>query len=238
MAVIVAGARTPIGTAAGFAEGLLGRRPGRIRDQGRAGEGRRLARPGRVRDHGPGAAGRGRADPRPAGRREGGHPDDGSGAHREQGVPVRTRRDRLGRPAHPGRRVRRRGRRRHGVDDAGTAPAHRIARGIPVRRRDTDRSPGPRRPLGCLHRSADGCAHRRLQHSWPRTVAGRSRTRSARVPTSEPRPGGRTACSTTRWCRRSSRSARGSGGLRRGRGHPCRRPPWNRWRNCVLRSTG
>ena len=43
----------------------------------------------------------------------------------QQGVPVGAGRDRAGRPADPGRRVRDRRRRRHGVDDPGAAPAAR-----------------------------------------------------------------------------------------------------------------
>ena len=117
----------PDGPAARLAQGLLRRRPRRRRHQGRAGEGRGRARPGRLRDHGPGAAGRRRADPGPPGRGQGRHPDDRAGADHQQGLPVRPRRDRAGRPADPRRRVRHRGRRRHGVDDPGAAPAAQVA---------------------------------------------------------------------------------------------------------------
>ena len=46
-------------------------------------------------------------------------------ADHQQGLPVRPGRDRAGRPADPGGRVRHRGGRRHGVDDPGAAPAAR-----------------------------------------------------------------------------------------------------------------
>ena len=51
-----------------------------------------------------------------------------AGADGQQGLPVRAGRDRAGRPAHPGRRVRHRRGRRHGVDDQRPAPADRPAR--------------------------------------------------------------------------------------------------------------
>ena len=57
--------------------------------------------------------------------------------HDQQGLPVRPRRDRAGRPADPRRRVRHRRRRRHGVDDQRAAPAAEVARGLQVRRRST-----------------------------------------------------------------------------------------------------
>jgi acetyl-CoA C-acetyltransferase len=53
----------------------------------------------------------------------------------QQGLPVRPRRDRAGRPADPRRRVRHRRRRRHGVDDQGAAPAAEVAHRLQVRRR-------------------------------------------------------------------------------------------------------
>ena len=63
----------------------------------------------------------------------GGYPDDGAGADRQQGLPVRPERDRAGVPAHPAGRVRHRCRRGHGVHDAGAAPAAEVARRIQVR---------------------------------------------------------------------------------------------------------
>ena len=74
-------------------------------------------RPGRLRDHGPGAPSRRRADHRPPGRRQGRHPDECARADHQQGLPVRPGRDRAGRPADPGGRVRRHRGWRHGVDD-------------------------------------------------------------------------------------------------------------------------
>ena len=50
--------------------------------------------------------------------------------HDQQGLPVRPRRDRAGRPADPRRRVRDRRGRRHGVDDPGAAPAAEVPRGL------------------------------------------------------------------------------------------------------------
>ena len=67
-------------------------------------------------------------DAGPAGRGRRRHPDDGPVAADQQGLPVRAGRDRAGRPADPGRRVRRRGGRRHGVDDQRAAPAAQLAR--------------------------------------------------------------------------------------------------------------
>ena len=46
----------------------------------------------------------------------------------QQGLPVRPGRDRAGRPADPGRGVRHRRGRRHGVDDQRPAPAGRVPR--------------------------------------------------------------------------------------------------------------
>ena len=62
-------------------------------------------RAGPIRDHGAGSH-RGRGpDSGPAGGGGRGHPDGCARGHGEQGVPVGHRRDRAGRPAHPGRRV-------------------------------------------------------------------------------------------------------------------------------------
>ena len=66
---------------------------------------------------------------------DGRHPDDRPGADDQQGLPVRPRRDRAGRPADPRRRVRHRRGRRPGVDDQRAAPAAEVPRGLQVRRR-------------------------------------------------------------------------------------------------------
>ena len=66
-----------------------------------------------------------RPDHRPPGRRQGRHPDDRAGHHRQQGVPVRAQHHLPGRPADQRRRGRHRRGRRHGVDDPGALPAPR-----------------------------------------------------------------------------------------------------------------
>ena len=98
-------------------------------------------------------------------------------ADHQQGLPVRAGRDRAGRPAHPGRRVRHRGGRRHGVDDPGAAPAARRPARLQVRLGRAGRLDGPRRPHRRLrprvHGRVDRAAQRRARHH-----AARSRTSS------------------------------------------------------------
>ena len=158
--VIVAGARTPIGRLQGGLARLHRRRSRCRRDRSHPRQGRRLSRERAVRDHGPGPHRRRRADARASGRGEGRHPDDDTLAQHQQGLPVRCRVDHPGRPVRPLRRVRRRRRRRHGVDEPGPAPAARLPRRLQVRRRHPRRPHGPRRPARCIHRPADGPAHR------------------------------------------------------------------------------
>ena len=167
----------PDGAAARLSDVLLRRRPRRFRDQGRPRPGRHRRRPGRVRDHGPGAAGRCGADPGPPGGGQGRHPDERPGADRQQGVPVRARRHRAGRPADPGRRVRRRGGRRPGVHDQRAAPAAQVPRGLQVRRRRDARRHGARRPDRLLRGHRHGRVHRDAQHPAGHRAAP-SRTRS------------------------------------------------------------
>ena len=146
--VIVAGARTPDGSLQRRPRLGQRHRPRRRRDPRRAR--RSPASPAgrrRLRDHGPGAAGRCRPDPGPSGGGRRRHRDGRPGGHHQQGVSVRSGRHRPGRPTDPGRRVRRRGGRRHGVDDPRTAPAARIAGRLQVRRRHPGRS--PRRTTAC-----------------------------------------------------------------------------------------
>ena len=169
------------GPPARLPEGLLRGRPRRCRDQGGAGAGRDLRRPGRLRDHGPGPPGRRRPEPGPPGRRGRWHPDVGALVHPQQGLPLRSRRDRAGRPAHPRRRVRDRRRRWHGVDDPGTAPARQLAHRHQVRRHQAGRRHGPRRAVGHLRPGGHGSAHRAAQRRLrpdPRG-AGRLRRRIA-----------------------------------------------------------
>ncbi len=124
-AVIVAGARTPIGKLSGalagftamdlggfaIAEALRGPacRPTRSTTCSWA----RCILAGPGPDHGP------------PGRGQGWHPDDRPGQHHQQGVPLGPQHDLPGRPDDPGRGRRHRGGRRHGVDDPGAAPAAR-----------------------------------------------------------------------------------------------------------------
>ena len=149
--VIVAGARTPMGRLLGGLKDFSGADLGGVAIKARAGAGRGHRRPGRLRDHGPGAAGRRRPDHRPPGRGQGRHPDGRAGADHQQGLPVRPRRHRAGRPADPRRRVRDRRRRRHGVDDQRPAPAAEVARGLQVRRRHDASTRWP--TTGCSARS-------------------------------------------------------------------------------------
>ena len=81
------------------------RRAGRLRHRRRARAGRHQARAGRLRADGPGDPGRGRPDHRPPGRRQGRHPDDRAGHHRQQGLPLGAQHHLPGRP-HDQRRAR------------------------------------------------------------------------------------------------------------------------------------
>ena len=127
--VIVSGARTPMGRLLGNLKDLPATELGGVAIEAALERAGVAPGPGAVRDHGPGAAGRRRADPGPPGRGRGRHPDDHVPALTDQqGLPLRPGRDRAGRPADPGRRVRHRGGRRHGVDDQRPAPAARPAR--------------------------------------------------------------------------------------------------------------
>ena len=85
------------------------------------------------------------------------------GADHQQGLPVGHRRDRAGRPADPGRRVRDRRRRRPGVDDPGAAFPAEVARGREVRRHEARRLDVLRRSVGRVHHPGDGRADRGVQ---------------------------------------------------------------------------
>ncbi len=180
--VIVNGARTPMGRLLGSLKDFSGADLGGGCDQGRAGAFRGAARPGAVRDHGPGAAGRRRPDPGPAGRAQGGHPAERAGADRQQGVPVRPGRDRAGRPAHPGRRVRHHRRRRPGVDDQRPAPAAQVARRLQVRLDRGARRDGLRRADRHLRQHPDGRVHRPVQREARPRPRGAGRVRRAVAP--------------------------------------------------------
>ena len=127
----------------------------------------------------------------------------------QQGLPVRPRRDRAGRPADPRRRVRHRRRRRHGVDDPGAAPAAEV-RARACKYGDVDAG----RPHGRTTACWDVFDHagrwaRSPRRATPSSASpARSRTRSPPARTSGPPRRGRTGSSTTRSCRSRSRSAR------------------------------
>ena len=181
--------------------------------------------------------GRRRADPGPAGRGRGRHPDDRARADDQQGLPVRPRRHRAGRPAHPRRRVRRRRRRWPGVDDEGAAPAAEArATGYKygdVTVRDhmaydglwdvfTDQRDG----------RADRAAQRR-RRQFTREEQDEFAARSHQLAAAG---AGRTASSTTRWCRWRSRSARATRSCSPRTRASAPTPPPSRWPGSSRRS--
>ena len=208
--VIVAGARTPIGRLLGSLSGLPGVELGGIAIKaaleraGVAPEAVEYVIMGQVLQ-----AGAGQIPSRQAAVKAG-HPDDRPVADDQQGLPVRARRHRPGRPAHPGGRVRHRGRGRHGVHDQRPAPAARSAQGRQVRRRRDAGLDGPRRAVPTRStRCAMGESTER-HNARARHRPARSRTPSPPAPTSAPPRRSRTASSTTRSSRWRSRSARAS----------------------------
>ena len=92
------------------------------------------------------------------------------------------RRDRPGRPADPGRRVRDRRRRRHGVDDPGAAPAGQLPHRHEVRRHEADRLDGARRPDRHLRPGGDGRAHRGGEQPLRPDPRGAGRVRRGQPP--------------------------------------------------------
>ena len=158
-------------------------------------------------------------------------------ADHQQGVPVRPGRDRAGRPADPGGRVRRRGGRRHGVDDQGAAPAARRAGpgykygSVELRRLD-----GARRPDRRVRPHLDGRVHRAAQPPARDQPGGAGRVRRP-VASAGRRRRSRTGC----WPRRSSPSRCRSGAATRSccstPTRACgRTPPPRRWPGCGPRS--
>ena len=241
--VVVAGARTPIGKLLGGLSGLSAVELGGLAIAAaleRAG-----LRPDQVDYVVMGQvlqAGSGQIPARQAAVR-GRRPDDRARADGQQGLPLRAERHRPGRPADPRRGVRGRGRRRHGVDEPGAAPAHRLAGRPPLRAGDDARPPGPRRPGGRLHRPADGRAHRRPRHRRrPGQPGRRGRLRRPLPPAGARRHPGRpvrrgdrrrarcrSAAARTSWWRPTRGSARASppsrsAGCRR-RSRPAARSP-------------
>ena len=155
--VIVAGARTPMGRLLGSLKDFSGADLGGVaikaalEQAGVAPDQVDYVIMGQVLQAGAGP------DPRPPGRRQGRHPDDRPGADDQQGLPVRPRRDRAGRPADPRRRVRHRRRRRHGVDDQRAAPAAEEPRAATSTATSTMRRPhGLRRAVRTRSRPGDG----------------------------------------------------------------------------------
>ena len=161
--VIVAGARTPMGRLLGSLKGFSGAQLGGVAIKaaleraGVAPEQVQYVIMGQVL-----TAGAGQIPARQAAAAAG-IPMSVPARDRQQGLPVRAGRDRAGRPAHPGRRVRHRGGRRPGVDDPGAAPARQVARGLQVRRRADARPHGARRPVLRVRPGRDGRLHREVQ---------------------------------------------------------------------------
>ena len=126
----------------------------------------------------------------------------------QQGVPVRTERDRARRPADPRGRGPARRRRRDGVDDATrrtSLPKMRF--GARMGDAEADRLDDVRRPVLRVRPGVDGRGDRRATTSATSSRA-RSRTSSPRARTSSPRRPSRPARSTTRSFPSRSRSAR------------------------------
>ena len=162
-AVIVAGARTPIGKLSGALAGFTGHGPRGFRHRGGV-----VSVPGcrptrSTTCYGPGHPRRPGPDHGPPGGGEGRYPHVRPGQHHQQGLPLRPQHDLPGRPDDPRRRCRHRGGRRHGVDDPGPLPAARGPRRLPHRRRRPDRLHDVRRPHRRLRPHRDGPVHRAAQ---------------------------------------------------------------------------
>ena len=140
---------------------------------------------------------------------KGGIPMTVPGRNRQQGLPVRAERDRLGRSADRLRRVRHRGRRRHGVHDQGPYLLPGARAGYRYGDATIVDATCARRAVLRVRPTVDGRRHRRLQQRQ-----GDHSRRAGRVRGDEPRAGrparARTGCSTTRSFRCRFRSARAS----------------------------
>ena len=233
--VIIAGARTPMGRLLGSLKDFSAAQLGGVAIEAALRARRGGAGAGRVRDHGPRPPGRHRPDHRPAGGGRGRDPDEHPRADGQQGLPLRAGRDRARRPAHPGRRVRDRRRRRHGVDDAGTAPAAGLPRGLQVRRRHAGRLDGVRRAVLRVRPSGHGAGDGHVQRAVPADPRGAGRLLRTLAPA-----GGRGR--QERHLRRRDRAGadpaaqgRPRGGQCR-RGHPRRHDDGDRWAGCARRS--
>ena len=200
-AVIVAGARTPIGKLSGALAGFT------AMDLGGFAIAEALTRAGVSPDQVDYVlmgqvilAGQGQITARQAAVK-GGIPMSRPGQHHQQGLPLRPQHHLPGRPDDPGRGRRNRRGRRHGVDDPGAAPpAGRPCR-LPHRRCHLGRLHDVRRPHRLLRPHRHGAVHRAAQRQ------GRHHPRPRRTPSRRPatrrlRPRPRRVV----WPRRSSRS--------------------------------
>ena len=199
-AVIVAGARTPIGKLSGALAGFT------AMDLGGLAIAEALSRAGVSPDQVDYVlmgqvilAGQGQITARQAAVRAG-IPMSRPGQHHQQGVPLGPQHDLPGRPDDPRRRRRHRGGRRHGVDDPGALPAARRPGRLPHRRRRPGRLHDVRRPDRRLRPHRDGPVHRAAQRE------GRASPASARTPSRRPATRRRPRRPrTAAWPRRSSR---------------------------------
>ena len=162
-AVIVAGARTPIGKLSGALAGFT------AMDLGGFAIAEALQRAGVAPDQVDYVlmgqvilAGQGQITARQAAVKAG-IPMTRPGQHHQQGVPLGPQHDLPGRPDDPRRRRRDRRGRRHGVDDAGAAPAARRAGRLPPRRRHAGRLHDVRRPDRRVRPHRHGPLHRAAQ---------------------------------------------------------------------------
>ena len=195
--VIIGGARTGIGRLLGSLAGFSATDLGGFAIKGALDRAGSRAGPGRVRDHGPRAAGGHRADHRPAGGGQGGHPDDHPGDRGQQGLPVRPRRDRPGGRPDQARRVRRHRGGRHGVDDQRAARAQELPQGLQVRRGRDARLDGARR-ADRRRSTASRWASRPTVQREARHLPRATRTSSPPARSSAPPGPPRTACSPRR----------------------------------------
>ena len=166
--VIVAAARTPVGSFNGALGHGARACAGRHRDAGRAGTRRGGPRRRRRSDPRPGAGRRRGPEPRPPGARAAGMPDSGDRLRHQPGLRLRPAGRGAGRPADPHRREQHRRRRRHGKHEPVAA---RRAICATVRR-----WAGWSSSTRC---SRTGCGTRSTATTWaPRRRTSRPNTRS------------------------------------------------------------
>ena len=117
-----------------------------------------------------------------------GHPVDRARDDHQQGLPQRADRDHRRRPDDPARRGLRRGRRRPGVDEPGTAPAARLASRVDLRRHPGRRLPGVRRAHRRVRPRVDGLVDRAREQGARRSPARRRTGSPSRATGAPPRP--------------------------------------------------